>query len=58
MGFVDTIVFNAASDLMYLCIYLFIMSRTNSLTEGLKLARKQLLGGSVARKISATKKFF
>lgn len=48
---VETIVFNAA-------VALWICGRTASVREGTTQARELLLGGSVKRKIAATKEFF
>jgi len=50
-GLVDTIVFNTA-------VALWICGRTASVREGTSQARELLLGGSVKRKIAATKEFF
>ncbi len=50
-GLVDTIVLNAA-------VALWIVGRTAAVREGLELAREQLLGGGVRRKIAATREFF
>jgi anthranilate phosphoribosyltransferase len=50
-GLVDTIVFNAA-------VALWICGKTASVREGVAQARELLLGGSVERKIAATKEFF
>ncbi|MBK9989663.1 MAG: anthranilate phosphoribosyltransferase [Verrucomicrobia bacterium] len=48
---VETIVFNAA-------VALWICGRTASVRDGTAQARELLLGGSVKRKIAATKEFF
>lgn len=48
---VETIVFNAA-------VALWICGRTTSVRDGTAQARELLLGGSVKRKIAATKEFF
>lgn len=50
-GLVDTIALNAA-------VALWIVGKTASVREGISLAREQLLGGAVAKKIAATKEFY
>ncbi len=50
-GLTDTIVLNAA-------VALWIVGRTTDVRDGLGLAREQLLGGAVKRKIEATREFF
>jgi anthranilate phosphoribosyltransferase len=50
-GLVDTIVLNAA-------VALWITGRTAGVSDGLALAREQLLGGAVRRKIAATREFY
>lgn len=50
-GLVDTIVLNAA-------VALWITGKTSGVRDGLGLAREQLLGGGVQRKIAATREFY
>ena len=50
-GLVDTIVLNAA-------VALWITGKTANVRDGLGLAREQLLGGGVQRKIAATREFY
>lgn len=50
-GLVDTIVLNAA-------VGLHIVGQVSTIRDGLAPARELLLGGSVARKISATREFY
>jgi len=50
-GLTDTIVLNAA-------VALWIVGRTAAVKDGLPLAREQLLGGAVKRKIAATREFY
>jgi len=50
-GLTDTIVLNAA-------IGLWIVGQTESVREGVSLAREHLLGGAVAKKIAATREFY
>lgn len=50
-GLVDTIVLNAA-------VALWITGKTADVRDGLGLAREQLLGGGVRRKIAATREFY
>jgi anthranilate phosphoribosyltransferase len=50
-GLVDTIVLNAA-------VGLWIVGKTASVREGIPLAREQLVGGGVAKKIAATREFY
>ena len=50
-GLADTIVFNAA-------VALWIIGRAPRVEEGIALAREQLLGGAVKRKIAATREFY
>jgi anthranilate phosphoribosyltransferase len=50
-GLVDTIALNAA-------VALWIVGKTASVRDGIAIAREQLLGGAVAKKIAATKAFY
>ncbi len=50
-GLIDTIVLNAAAGL-------FVVGRVPEIRDGVGAARGLLLGGEVARKISATKEFY
>lgn len=50
-GLVDTIVLNAA-------VALWIVGKVPRVQDGLPLAREQLLGGGVQRKIAATREFY
>ena len=50
-GLVDTIALNAA-------VGLWVVGRTGTIAEGIEPARDLLVGGAVARKISATREFF
>ena len=50
-GLVDTIVLNAA-------VGLYVVGRVPAIRDGLAPARELLLGGAVARKISATREFY
>ena len=50
-GLVDTIVLNAAAGL-------WIIGRTDGIEAGLAPARELLLGGAVAKKITATREFY
>lgn len=50
-GLVDTIVLNTA-------VAMWIVGKTNSIEEGLPLARDLLIGGSVRQKISDTREFY
>ena len=50
-GLVDTIALNAA-------VAMWIVGKTSSVREGLAIAREQLLGGAVERKIAATREFY
>jgi anthranilate phosphoribosyltransferase len=50
-GLADTIALNAA-------VALWIVGKTSSVRDGIGLAREQLLGGAVAKKIAATKEFY
>lgn len=50
-GLVDTIVLNAA-------VALWIVGKVGRIEDGLAIAREQLLGGGVQRKIAATREFY
>lgn len=50
-GLVDTIVLNAA-------VALWIVGKVGRVEDGLALAREQLVGGAVKRKIAATREFY
>jgi anthranilate phosphoribosyltransferase len=51
VGLADTIALNAA-------VAMWIVGKTASVRDGIAIAREQLLGGAVAKKIAATKEFY
>jgi anthranilate phosphoribosyltransferase len=50
-GLADTIALNAA-------VAMWIVGKTASVREGVELAREQLIGGAVAKKIAVTREFY